>query len=87
MSGGSWDYLYRKDDDLNRPVYAEMADTKLSDFPDAAARLRRIFELTTEAREIHREMEGVMRAVEWVDSCDWGPESIAKAVEEWRAKK
>lgn len=88
MSGGSWDYFYLKDSNLPVGAYAEMAKAvRDAGFDDAADRIQRAALALEEAQRIHRETADIMQAVEWRDSCDWGDDSIAKAVEKWRVKK
>lgn len=85
MSGGSFNYLYGKDDELRGDEYRSMAD-EMSAWPDAQARIRQIATLLEEARSIHREMSNVMHDVEWWKSCDYGEDQVTRGVEEWRKK-
>lgn len=85
MSGGSFDYLYGKDDRLSGDDYRSMAE-EMSAWPDAQARVLKIAELLDEARKVHLEMSTVMHDVEWWRSCDYGEDQVTQGVEEWRRK-
>lgn len=95
MSGGSYDYLYaRQIEDFVRNtenIRRMMARLDALGYKDASIETGKfIAELeklvaSLEARQA--ELADIWQAVEWRDSGDWGPEDIAKAVEEWREKK
>ncbi len=85
MSGGSFSYLYGRDDDIAPDVYLSMADV-MDRWPDAQARLRQLAKLLDDAKAIHREMSGVMHDVEWWQSRDYGEDQVDEGVEEWRKK-
>lgn len=95
MSGGSFDYLFlaidvdgvlglaNRTDDIKR-----MAD-RLQELGHHSAALytRTILgSLALAQINIGREagaLKDVWKAVEWLDSCDWGEDKVTEAVQEW----
>jgi len=61
MSGGSWDYISHKFDEV-----ADRLDPAIRYSPEVAAARRKLGELV-------RLVAIAMHDIEWVDSCDWGP--------------
>lgn len=93
MSGGSYNYLYTKSpDDL---IYAYQDDLQrmidrliVLGYEDVARELVElrltIAHYRVYAETIMNRLTGVMKAVEWLDSCDWGPIPLQQAVQEYR---
>lgn len=92
MSGGSWDYLYARHND----VYWD------STFEDVAHRLEQEKDLTLDAIHVAAEaaeiarlfktalskwkgLRDVLHEMEWVDSGDSGPLDLAAAIDRWAA--
>lgn len=86
MSGGSFNYLYGRDDDINPGVYEAMAD-EMDAWPDAQLKIQRIAILLRQAQELHKEMADIMHDVEWWQSCDYSQEQVTEGVVEWRKKR
>lgn len=83
MSGGSFNYLYARAEGIGaESEYRDMAD-EMEHWPVARARLLEVAELLKRARAIHDEMGGVMQAVEWWKSCDYGQDQVDAAVRKW----
>lgn len=93
MSGGSYDYLYRRDVSewlAGPPADAQRMADRLAElgYHDAAVAMN---DLIVQSRIAKARMEPllvrlapVMKSVEWLDSGDWGQDSIDKAMEEFR---
>jgi len=97
VSGGSYEYLYTKD---AADLVVSWAITDHGDMARMIARLHELdgedcaAELTEavlilraavrRADTILKRCRDVMQAVEWLDSCDWGPEDVAKALRKYR---
>jgi hypothetical protein len=91
MSGGSYDYLcdkFRWGDPFGSisDYLEDMAERcETLGKPEAAQHLRGLaFEMTRVAREGSK-LSGLMQAVEWYVSGDWGPETIDEAVAAMKA--
>lgn len=92
MSGGSYNYLCYKDPDsiMNEIGELEKMRDKLIelDYLDAAKETESIilviksFFVQMESR-IER-LSGVWKAVEWMDSGDWGVEEVLKEINDYR---
>lgn len=95
MSGGSFDYvymdmltadhLYSAADKLRRMrEYAEAA------FPAAVPyiedMLQFIYRFDTEYSEKGARISGLLKAIEWEASSDWGEKDVQKALDELKAK-
>jgi hypothetical protein len=88
MSGGSYDYLCFKADDLSgrRGTVEEMAQ-RLEGLPyasPAAADTRRVLALLDEARALAERLSDVWHAVEWWDSGDYGEDDAREAIAKYR---
>lgn len=94
MSGGSYEYMcFAEVEDLahKKRLIDNMAERlKELGYEDAAVATTGIYTAVNESLRILQEMKeniaGVWQAVEWLDSNDWGEESVKNAVEEWRQK-
>jgi len=94
MSGGSYDYLYSKEpeDLLNRTGDLErMRDRLIGLDHVAAAKAVEALRLTVVESRVRigvamERIAPVMKAVEWLDSCDSGPEEVERAVKAWSQK-
>lgn len=93
MSGGSYDYLWRAFDmgDISGKEYHLKAMGERLAGLGAADAARETYEalLIIRAAEAQTEaiigrLRDVWKAVEWVDSCDWGPETIDAALAKYR---
>jgi hypothetical protein len=90
MSGGSYQYLYRKNSgELNEyiPELRRMADRlrEMNEVGAAAeidAHADRVESFHTQMRQRHRRLRDLMKAVEWYDSCDWRPEKVHEACDD-----
>lgn len=95
MSGGSFDYLYCKE---TEEMFSETVISDLSgmedillkaNYTDVAKDIRRLIEYIKSARNrigvLQENLKPVLKAVEWYESCDIGADSLAKAVERYRA--
>lgn len=96
MSGGSYDYLcYKETDDwlAGVPERAQQMGDRLAElgYPDAALETATAILAARAARvrmeAILRRMQPVWKAVEWMDSGDWGPDDLAAAVAEYRGEQ
>jgi hypothetical protein len=94
MSGGSYDYLYRRDaDELLGPgdslEQLERMAARLTElgYDAIGSRTRDVIRYVDHARERVTEDAGVLRdiwhAVEWYDSADYGFDQLTKVIEEW----
>lgn len=92
MSGGSLNYLYRKDADelwnyLNELEEVEDYLLKNNAY-DVAKDVRRLIEYIKSSRiriEVLREnLSDVFKAIEWHQSGDYGKDSVDKAIEKYR---
>lgn len=93
MSGGAYNYLCLVDelsDICEREESLERMARALSDLghDDAAQEtydvLHEIQAMRSRFQSHMNRLKSVWMAVEWVASCDWGPESIEKAIAEYR---
>lgn len=91
MSGGSYDYLYIKEpeDLFYNPHIDNMVDRLIElDAPDAATELEQVNLILQNARvRVNARMErlkGILKAVEWYDSCDSGLDAVEGALERYR---
>jgi len=87
VSGGSFNYLYRRPDlgEVGpRDDYRDMADV-LADagHQGAATATRRVCSLLDEAMRIAAELSDIHHAVEWWRSGDYGEEHVKRAVVRW----
>lgn len=96
MSGGSFYYLYSKtaaevlsggssmDELLEKMRYGLLE----CGHQDAAERVGQLITVCQHARDTvghdMRELEEIMKAVEWWQNGDWGRDRVAEAVEKWR---
>lgn len=93
MSGGSFDYLYRKtlEEAVSSWVLTAMRDfLRENGGADAAAEIDAILTALDALRprwDALAKSLGVLHSAEWYCSCDWGPEDLAKALEKWRAER
>lgn len=95
MSGGSYMYLYAKDSGRllageGREDLERMRDRLLeAGAMDAAAQTDAVIATIEQANALVNmrieALEAVWKAVEWVDSCDWGPERIEEALAKYRS--
>ena len=94
MSGGSYDYLYCKDPEemLDKANDIEsMANTliKLGHL-DVARDMTRLSEYIRSAYiridVLSKQLKPIMKAVEYYEDCDYGEDTVAKIVEEYRVK-
>ncbi len=85
MSGGSYDYLCWNTDDLcrRRGMVGAMAK-RLEElgYRDAARATRDVLYLLDGAERAGQALADVWHAVEWLDSGDYGEESMRKAITE-----
>lgn len=84
MSGGSYNYLCHKTDDLSgrRGTVEEMAQ-RLEGLPyasEAAADTRRVLALLADAQAQAERLADVWHAVEWWDSSDYGEDDVRDAI-------
>ncbi len=95
MSGGSFNYLYRKSiEDLfsQQETMQDMADT-LREYGgnDAAEETEKfileIQDFFNKAATRQESLAGVWKAVEWVKSYDWGEDSIRQELTKYRTQK
>lgn len=95
MSGGSFEYLYRKDaDDLfaSTCTLQEMADelASLGWAEDAAADAYDLLAIVTTQKvrvdAALKRLSGVFKAVEWWRSMDWGEDRVREALAEYRGE-
>lgn len=90
MSGGSYDYLHIKETgelDQYVPELRRMAERlrELDEIGAAGeidAHADRVEAFHEQMRQRHRRLEDVMKAVEWLDSGDWGPDKVHDACDE-----
>ena len=96
MSGGSYDYLCHKfaEDWLSGvPESAQRMADRLAElgYHDAAVETNTIIAVARAAAarmQAHLDrMEPVWKAVEWMDSGDWGPDKVAEAIASYRGDK
>lgn len=95
MSGGSYDFLCHKDES---DIFSCSAATALHDManrldalcPEAAAETRALFDgpgsLRHELSWRIGRLTDIWKAVEWVDSSDWGKDQLDHAVEQFRQR-
>jgi hypothetical protein len=98
MSGGSYDYLCYAtslDELLAKRARLEEMFSRLSNLPErefpgaaAAAALTKALLLHLQTWEVHAgvaigQLAEVWKAVEWWDSCDYGPDQVAEALAEY----
>lgn len=88
MSGGSYNYLFVRElctdtEDIERMA----ARLRELGHADAAEHTNQVVVSMNRARELQAQLAGVWQAVEWFDSCDWGPDDVTDAVTKWRASK
>lgn len=88
MSGGSYDYLCFKADDLSgrRGTVEEMAQ-RLEGLPYATAAAvdtRRVLTLLDDARNLAERLSDTWHAIEWWDSGDYGEEQAQEALAAYR---
>lgn len=91
MSGSSYDYLFTKDLrevdlDMLEAMAARLDELGYRDLASAtrAAAVRVVAAMDWyESRR--RNLQDVWKAVEWLDSGDWGPEQVEATVARWRA--
>lgn len=96
MSGGSFNYLCCKDAEqlLAGGCSSELVEMrdKLREIGaiDAAGQTDAIIATIAEARALVgirvEALKEIWKAVEWVESLDWGPERIEKALSKFRGK-
>lgn len=90
MSGGSYDYLYQitLDGGIGHAGrYREMADDHtIAEYPDVQAALRKLADEREALNAKHNALRDLMHAIEWVRSCDWGPDQLDEVITEWRKK-
>ena len=87
MSGGSYNYLCDRTDDLSGRLYdLRRMRTRLTQlgYGDVSAQTDRVIELLKEAADVASELASIWHAVEWLDSFDYEPEQVAEAVERYR---
>lgn len=93
MSGGSFDYLYRKT--LEEAIGDGWALKEMAEFlranggADAAAEIESIFAAVEALRprwDALAKPLGVFHSAEWYRSCDWGPEDLKDGFEKWRSE-
>lgn len=94
MSGGSWNYLYCKDvDELmngsSTELLQDMADRLNSaGFKDVAQDTQRLVEYIKSAsiriETLFETLSPVFKAVEWLDSGDWGEETLNNEILKYR---
>ena len=92
MSGGSYDYLYCKEPEelFSQVEYIEdMSELALRlGYKDIALDLTRLAEYIKSANirvsVLHTQLRGVMRDLEWYDSCDIGEDTLKEHIEKYR---
>lgn len=94
MSGGSYNYLCRAEDleDLiGKAYYLEQMATRLTGLGYAEDAARETEELLVMLRQWQvraevriRRLEGVWKAIEWWDSCDYSEAQVREALAEYR---
>lgn len=88
MSGGSLGYLYRKDFEPDADVFAYVAKELRELGHEAAAQESdAIAACIAEAVARRDRLADVLRAVEWCESGDLGPEEVADHVAAWEAQR
>lgn len=89
MSGGSFDYLYAKraKDAIDPNAIAKMAQLlRELRTPSAEVLAMRLEDLSKKLRAVDTDLdslEEVLRAVEWWQSNDYGPEQVEQACKDW----
>ena len=96
MSGGSYNYLCYADD-LERLLGKQNELERMSErlielgYKDAAKEtyqlLLKIQSFEVQAETIQKRLEGVWKAVEWMDSLDSGPDDVDAAIDKYRGNK
>lgn len=92
MNGGSYDYLYCKDPEellVKANDIDDMAATLIKmGHLDVAKDMTRLAEYIRSAYiridTLSKQLKPIMKAVEWYESCDIGPEGLQKAVDKYR---
>lgn len=90
MSGGSYEYLCHADSSdigsWNRTENLKLMIERLKElgYDDVANESQSIFDDLARLDEKVKKLSDVWQSVEWVDSCDWGKESIDEAVKTYR---
>ena len=95
MSGGSYDYLYARFDDVIGELDQHTHLIAMRDrlvglgYAEDAARetdevLLMLLQLQALLKTRHARLAPVWRAVEWWDSCDSGEDEVKKALERYR---
>lgn len=86
MSGGSFDYLYRKDcpgvEDLQRMAEA-LAEASGDGFEHALEDTRELAEILEQVRNHSDELRRVWRTVEWWKSNDYGLDQVHEALADY----
>lgn len=82
MSGGSFNYVSVTDVDGPSSDHEEIVDA-LAEYPGSAAVVAEARAVLAKWREVvdaWANLTPVMKAVEWTQSGDWGPDSVAEAI-------
>lgn len=96
MSGGSFNYLCRKDlSDLVGGTVGEEWDHMLDELdeicPKAAEEMRKIRQDTKTFREMHEDrwcnLQGLLHSIEWWRSNDYGEDQVDEAIEIYLEKE
>lgn len=96
MSGGSYDYacfVSDVEDILSKRSDIEQLCERLEGIPyasgpagDLRALLNEVNELNSKAEKTLSALAGVMKGIEWWDSCDWSERQFREEVEEYMEK-
>ena len=79
MSGSSFNYLCDHPD-AGSGAYEEMASCVEVRWPAAAAALRGVAKAKRAGEDEHERLAGLMKAIEWYVSGDWGAEDVTAAL-------
>lgn len=83
MSGGSFGYLYSKEDITYSDVAAMATELDARGFKAAAARTWQAAGMLRAAKQIQEEMRDVWHDVEWMCSGDYGEDGANESIAEW----
>lgn len=92
MSGGSYNYLFCKEASYlldNVGDLEDMSEILIKEgYEDVALDMCRLVEYIKSAKiridVLSHQLSGVMKAVEWYDSCDIGKDTLKERIEEYR---
>ena len=93
MSGGSWNYLYSRADDVEgyvatfKSVAGRLAAAETVNSLEAVHEARLIAEEFESAVGRWQRLRDVLHAMEWEDSGDSSPPDLSDAIDKWVAKR